>query len=124
MPACKVGAVGIFSSPKADRPEAFRFPCVAKFLQGAVMSEIRDLKIRAQALKPTIRLGRSGVTPEFLAAFSTELDRLHLVKLRFEDFKEKRKTVARDLAEKTGSQLVQQVGHTAVFFRLPPASRS
>jgi RNA-binding protein len=83
------------------------------------MSHVRDLKIRAQALKPTIRLGRAGVTPEFLAAFAAELDRIHLVKLRFEDFKDERKAVARDLAAQTGAELIQQVGHTAVFFRLP-----
>ena len=38
-------------------------------------------------------------------------------KLRFEDFKDERKTLAKQIAEQTQSQLVQQVGHTAVFYR-------
>lgn len=80
---------------------------------------LRELKVRAQHLKPTVRLGKSGVTSAFLASFGEALDREHLVKLRFEDFKEERKTLSRELAERTGSQLVQQVGHTAVFFRGP-----
>ena len=83
------------------------------------MSEpnMRELKVRAQALKPTIRLGKAGVTPEFLAAFDDALTRAKLLKVRFEGFKEERKTVAKELAEKSSSLLVQQVGYTAVYYR-------
>jgi RNA-binding protein len=81
---------------------------------------LRELKSRAQLIKPTIRLGKAGVTPEFLAAFDEALRHSPLLKLKFEGLKEERKVVARQLAETTGSQLIQQVGHTAVFHR-PPA---
>lgn len=80
---------------------------------------LRDLKVRAQALKPGIRLGKAGLTPEFLAAFDEALTRAKLLKVRFEGFKEERKTVARELAEKSSSLLVQQVGYTAVYYREP-----
>ena len=82
-------------------------------------SNLRDLKIRAQKLKPAIKLGKAGITPEFLAELEKELDRTHLVKLRFEGFKEERKALSKELAEKSRSALVQQVGHTAVFYRTP-----
>jgi RNA-binding protein len=78
---------------------------------------LRELKSRAQLLKPAIRLGKAGLTPEFLAAFDEALRRAALVKLRFEDFKDERKALSRQLAGQTGSRLVQQVGHTAVFYR-------
>lgn len=78
---------------------------------------LRDLKVRAQSLKPAIRLGKAGLTPEFLAVFDDTLQRAGLVKLRFEAFKDERKTLSKELAEKTGSTLVQQTGHTAVFYR-------
>lgn len=83
------------------------------------MSEpnLRALKVRAQALKPAIRLGKAGLTPEFLAAFDDALTRAKLLKVRFEGFKEERKAVAKDLAEKSASLLVQQVGYTAVYYR-------
>jgi len=83
------------------------------------MSEptLRQLKSRAQQLKPAIHLGKAGTTPEFLSAFGEVLDRNQLVKLRFEAMKDERKTLSKQLAELTGSLLVQQVGHTAVFFR-------
>jgi len=82
-------------------------------------SNLRELKVRAQALKPSIRLGKAGLTPEFLAAFDDALTRAKLLKIRFEGFKEERKAVAKELAEKTSSLLVQQVGHTAVYYRTP-----
>ncbi|MEI6492896.1 MAG: YhbY family RNA-binding protein [Verrucomicrobiota bacterium] len=78
---------------------------------------LRELKSRAQKLKPAIHLGKAGPTPEFLAAFGEVLDRNHLVKLRFEAMKDERKSLSKELAEITDSLLVQQVGHTAVFFR-------
>lgn len=83
------------------------------------MSEpnLRELKVRAQALKPSIRLGKAGLTPEFLAAFDDALARAKLLKVRFEGLKDERKAVAKELAEKSSSLLVQQVGYTAVYFR-------
>jgi RNA-binding protein len=87
---------------------------------------LRELKSRAQLLKPAIRLGKAGLTPEFLAAFEEALSRGRLVKLKFEGFKDERKALSRQLAEQTGSSLVQQVGHTAVFYRAksPPAAET
>jgi len=78
---------------------------------------LSQLKAQAQTLKPTIRLGKSGLTPEFLAAFEEELERRELVKLRFEGFKDERKPLSRQLAEQSSSRLVQQVGYTAVYYR-------
>ena len=83
------------------------------------MSEptLRELKSQAQLLKPAIKLGKAGATPEFLAEFDKLLAKGALVKLRFEGFKDERKPLSRELAAKLGAALVQQVGHTAVYFR-------
>lgn len=80
-------------------------------------TNLRELKVRAQSLKPAIRLGKAGLTPEFLAAFDDMLQRGQLVKLRFEALKDERKAVSKQLAEQSSSILVQQTGHTAVFYR-------
>lgn len=100
---------------------SFRIP--AGF-QNAAMSDfpIRDLKARAQLLKPTVRLGKAGVTPEFLAGLNDALVRNRLVKVRFEGLKDERKVIARELAEKTGSRLLQQIGYTAVYYRESPGT--
>lgn len=85
---------------------------------------LRELKSQAQLLKPLAKLGKAGATPEFLAEFGKLLDHHRLVKLRFEGFKEVRKTLSKELAEKTASTLVQQVGHTAVYYRDPAREAS
>jgi len=81
--------------------------------------KLSELKSRAQLLKPSIKLGKAGASPELLAELGKLLDLHGLVKLRFEGFKEERKTLSKDLADKTGATLVQQVGHTAVYYRTP-----
>jgi RNA-binding protein len=80
---------------------------------------LRELKSRAQLLKPTLKLGKAGASPEFLTEFKNLLERHKLVKIRFEGFKDERKSLSKELAEMTRSTLVQQVGHTAVFYGLP-----
>ena len=77
----------------------------------------RDLKARAQRLEPVVKIGHAGVTPEFLASLDRALNDHELVKIRFTDFKEEKKTLAPMIAEKTGSALVARVGNVAVFFR-------
>ena len=85
--------------------------------------KLSELKSRAQLLKPAIKLGKAGASPELLVELGKLLDLHGLVKLRFEGFKEERKTLSKELAEKTGATLVQQVGHTAVYYR-PPVAKS
>lgn len=77
----------------------------------------RALKSRAQLLEAVIRIGQSGVTDALLQSLDNALSQHELVKVRFADFKEERKSIAPQLAERTSSALIQQVGNVAVFFR-------
>lgn len=58
----------------------------------------------------------------FLAALDQALNGHELVKIRFDEFKEQKKVLAPQIAERTGSQLVMRVGHVAVFYRARPAA--
>ncbi len=78
---------------------------------------LAELKSRAQLLKPGIRLGKAGISANFLAELDQLLSRQSLVKVRFEGHKEERKTLADALAEATRSKLVLQVGFTATYYR-------
>jgi len=80
----------------------------------------RQLRGRAQLIETTIRLGKAGMSPEFLKAMDCELGRIELVKLRFDAHKDERKQLAPELAAKTGSELICIVGHVAVFYRKRP----
>jgi len=49
------------------------------------------------------------------------LKRHELVKVKFDNFKEQKKELAPQVAEKTGSHLVTRVGNVVVVFRRKPA---
>ncbi len=79
--------------------------------------EKRDLKARAQRLDAILRLGHAGASDAFLSSLNDALARHELVKVKFTDFKEEKKNLAPQLAEKTGSEMIMQVGNVAVYFR-------
>jgi RNA-binding protein len=79
----------------------------------------RDLKARAQKLEPVVKLGHAGMSPAFLQSLDQALTQHGLVKMKFSDFKDERKTLAPQIAAETRSELVMQVGNVAVFFRAP-----
>ena len=80
-------------------------------------AEKRDLKARAQRLEPVVKLGHGGMSDGFLKSMEEALARHGLVKMKFSDHKEEKKMLAPQIAERTGSALIAQVGNVAVFFR-------
>jgi len=78
----------------------------------------------AQRLEAAVKLGKNGITPAFLAGLNEELALRELVKIKLGDFKDQRHELAAQMAEATGSALVQVVGHVVVLYRpRPPKSK-
>lgn len=80
-------------------------------------AEKRDLKARAQRLEPIVKLGHGGMSAAFLRSLDEALAQHGLVKMKFSDHKEEKKTLAPQIAAQTQSTLVKQVGNVAVFYR-------
>jgi RNA-binding protein len=68
-------------------------------------------------MKATLKIGKDGISPKFLAALDEELKRHELIKVRFDEFKERKKELTPQLAEKTNSHLVIRVGNVVVLYR-------
>jgi len=83
-------------------------------------AKIRELKARAQLLKPILKMGKDGLSAQFLAEVDKTLQHRELIKVKFEQFKEQKKELAISLAEKSGSHLITRVGHVAVLYRPKP----
>jgi RNA-binding protein len=79
--------------------------------------EIRELKARAQRLKPMLKVGKEGLSPAFLKAADEALAHHELVKVKFDEFKEQKKELGAQLAADLQARLVMQVGHVVVVFR-------
>ncbi len=80
----------------------------------------RELKARAQKLEPVVKLGHAGLTDAFVRSLDSALSLHGLVKMKFTAFKEDKHTLAPQIAERTHSELVMQVGNVAVYFRAKP----
>ena len=80
-------------------------------------AQIRALKARAQRLKAILKIGKEGMSPQFLAALDDALKHHELVKVRFDDFKDQKKELSPQLAEKSGSHLVTRGGNVVVLYR-------
>jgi RNA-binding protein len=83
-------------------------------------AQIRYLKARAQRMKATLKVGKDGLSPQFLAALDEVLKHHELVKVKFDEFKEQKKELTPQLAEKSRSHLVTRVGNVVVLYRPKP----
>jgi RNA-binding protein len=75
--------------------------------------EIRKLKAAAQKLNATFKVGKAGLSAQFIASLDEGFKHHELIKVKFEEKKE----LAPQLAEKTSSHLIMQVGNVVVLFR-------
>jgi len=82
--------------------------------------QISKLRGLAQRLEAILHLGKAGATDAFLAGVEQELNNHELIKIKFAAFKDTRKELSAEIATKTNSELVQIVGHVAVFYRMQP----
>ncbi len=80
-------------------------------------AQIRALKAQAQRMKATLKIGKAGISPHFLAAIDDALNRHELIKVKFDELKEQKKELAPQLAQKTSSHLVTRVGNVVVLYR-------
>ncbi len=89
-------------------------------MQTLTNPEIRKLKAKAQHLEPMFKVGKAGLSEGFVKSVNEGLAIHHLVKVKFVEFKEDKKTLAPELAEKTSSHLIMRVGNVVVLYRPPP----
>ena len=85
-------------------------------------AQIREFKARAQRMKASIKLGKEGLSAKFIAALDQALNHQELIKVKFDDFKDQKKELTPQLAEKTGSHLITRVGNVVVLYRPKPAA--
>lgn len=83
-------------------------------------AQIRKLKGMAQRMDATLKVGKQGLSEGFIKTLDQELARHELVKLKFAEFKEQRKELAPQLAQRTESHLIALVGNVVVLYRQNP----
>lgn len=84
----------------------------------------KKLRGLAHHLDPIVYVGQKGLTAELVVALEKALADHELVKVKFVDNKDERKTLAEELASKTESSLVGVIGNIAIFYKQNPDSKS
>jgi RNA-binding protein len=88
-----------------------------KKLKGSQRTYLRGL---AHSLKPVIQIGKNGLTPELLQAIREALQAHELIKIKFIEFKEERKSLSKTIETETGAELVGLIGHVAIYYQQHP----
>jgi len=80
----------------------------------------KELKQKAKSLEPSVRIGKSGLTESIIDEIKIHLKKKNLVKVKLLKSSiqgKDKKAVARELAEKTSSVLVDRVGFVVVLYK-------
>ena len=84
------------------------------------MKQARVLKMRAQGIEPSIRIGKQGITAGIVEEIKRQLAKKNMVKIKcLKSFMQSadKKKFAGELAEKTNSKVVHQVGFVIVLVK-------
>jgi RNA-binding protein len=86
-------------------------------LSGAQKKHLRGL---AHHLKPVVQMGKNGLTDPVLASIDQTLDDHELIKVRLADPQGRKKELAAEIAERSGSVQVGLVGNVVTLYRRQP----
>ncbi|MBN1496266.1 MAG: ribosome assembly RNA-binding protein YhbY [Spirochaetes bacterium] len=82
--------------------------------------QIRKLKSLAHHLEPVVYIGKQGITPALVKAADDALRAHELIKIKFVDFKDAKKSLAEEVAAETDAVIIGMIGNVAILFRQNP----
>jgi RNA-binding protein len=83
-------------------------------------SQREALKRQAHHLKPTVYVGKQGVTPTVVRTTDEVLLAQELIKVKYVDRKDEKKALTDTLAGETQAQVVGILGNIATLYRQHP----
>ena len=75
------------------------------------------LEKNAQPLSALVQIGGAGVTENQIAQISRLLGEHELIKVKFNEFKDEKRELGAEIAEKTESTLVRLIGNVLILYR-------
>ncbi|MGI5058720.1 YhbY family RNA-binding protein [Treponema pectinovorum] len=75
------------------------------------------LEKAAQPMSALMIIGGSGLSEEQINQFQNIAKTHEIIKVRFNDFKDEKSDLSKDLEEKTDSTLVRIIGNVAIFYK-------
>ncbi len=78
------------------------------------------LRSKAHHLEPVVLIGKNRVTDGTLETINRALDAREIIKIKFREFKDKKKSISDKIAASANCHIVGMVGHTIILFRQNP----
>lgn len=79
--------------------------------------EIKQMRSKAKLLEPMVRIGKNGLTEASINEIKKQLKKKKLIKIKLLKSIEDRKKLAKEIAEKTDSVLIESVGFVVVVYK-------
>lgn len=86
-------------------------------LSSAQRKQLRSL---AHHVKPVVYVGKQGLTDGLLSAVEDALLSHELIKVKFNDFKEEKKSISERIAAHAGAQVAGIIGNVLILYREHP----
>lgn len=80
-------------------------------------SQRKYLRGLAHHLEPVVRVGKSGLTEGLFEQLDEALSSHELIKVKFVDWKDKKRQLAAEIDGRLGCEQVGKIGHVVVFYR-------
>ena len=75
------------------------------------------LEKNAQGLNALVQVGGAGVTENQIAQISRLLEEHELIKVKFNEFKDEKRELSNEIAQKTDSKMVRLIGNVLILYR-------
>ena len=77
----------------------------------------KNLRAKAHDLKPVVLVGKARVTTGCIQSIDEAVESQELIKVKFLEHKDDKKSLSDEIVEKTNSEIVGNIGHTIILFR-------
>ena len=75
------------------------------------------LRSQAHHIEPVVLIGKNGITDGTIELVNKALNARELIKIKFREYKDEKKSLSLQLAKSTKSHIVGIIGHTVILFR-------
>lgn len=75
------------------------------------------LEKNAQPLNALVQIGGAGVTENQISQIARLLDEHELIKIKFNEFKDEKRELSAEIAQKTESTTVRLIGNVLILYR-------
>ena len=106
-------------------PRPFHYDPSVPITKGFSMTELssgqrKELRSKAHHIDPIVLIGNKGVTESLIRSIDAALETHELIKIRFNEHKEDKKTLTTQIAEETNASVAGFIGHVAILYRQHP----